>query len=89
MSGIPVGGGGFPSVALCTCIMRIILTIVCARKILIIMAAVLVLHLHVGSLLDHLLIVCFLLSQGTFQQMWISKQEYQDVGKIVVEKKCP
>jgi len=27
--------------------------------------------------------------QGTFQQMWISKQEYDEVGKIVVEKKCP
>lgn len=30
-----------------------------------------------------------LASLGTFQQMWISKQEYQDVGKNVVEKKCP
>ena len=38
------------------------------------------------------LLECFLsLSafQGTFQQMWISKQEYDEVGKVVVEKKCP
>ncbi len=28
-------------------------------------------------------------SQGTFQQMWISKQEYEESGKVIVEKKCP
>ncbi|XP_049844523.1 actin-like protein 6A [Schistocerca gregaria] len=28
-------------------------------------------------------------SLGTFQQMWISAQEYEDAGKNVVEKKCP
>ncbi|XP_073731764.1 actin-like protein 6B isoform X2 [Misgurnus anguillicaudatus] len=27
--------------------------------------------------------------QGTFQQMWISKQEYDEGGKQSVEKKCP
>lgn len=30
---------------------------------------------------------CFL--QGSFQQMWISKQEYEDQGKGCVERKCP
>ena len=29
---------------------------------------------------------CF---QGSFQQMWISKQEYDEGGKNCVEKKCP
>lgn len=28
-------------------------------------------------------------SQGTFQQMWISKQEYEEGGKQCVERKCP
>ena len=27
--------------------------------------------------------------QGTFQQMWISKQEYEESGKRIVDKKCP
>ena len=27
--------------------------------------------------------------QGSFQQMWISKQEYEEGGKSVVDKKCP
>ena len=27
--------------------------------------------------------------QGSFQQMWISKQEYEEGGKNCVEKKCP
>ena len=27
--------------------------------------------------------------QGSFQQMWISKQEYEDQGKGCVERKCP
>ncbi|KAH8035332.1 hypothetical protein HPB51_004573 [Rhipicephalus microplus] len=26
---------------------------------------------------------------GTFQQMWISKQEYDEGGKSQVERKCP
>ncbi|XP_003386197.1 PREDICTED: actin-like protein 6A [Amphimedon queenslandica] len=30
-----------------------------------------------------------LASLGTFQQMWISKQEYEETGKSVVQKKCP
>lgn len=30
-----------------------------------------------------------LASLGTFQQMWISRQEYDEVGKSIVEKKCP
>nr|XP_054757650.1 actin-like protein 6B [Lytechinus pictus] len=30
-----------------------------------------------------------LASLGTFQQMWISKQEYEEQGKSVVDKKCP
>lgn len=28
-------------------------------------------------------------SLGSFQQMWISKQEFQETGKVIVEKKCP
>ena len=28
-------------------------------------------------------------SLGSFQQMWISKEEYGDHGKGVVERKCP
>jgi len=28
-------------------------------------------------------------SLGSFQQMWISKQEYEETGKIIIEKKCP
>ena len=27
--------------------------------------------------------------QGSFQQMWISKQEYDEQGKSSVDKKCP
>lgn len=30
-----------------------------------------------------------LASLGSFQQMWISKQEYEDQGKGCVERKCP
>ena len=30
-----------------------------------------------------------LASLGTFQQMWISKAEYEEHGKMYVEKKCP
>ncbi|KAG0423835.1 hypothetical protein HPB47_000407, partial [Ixodes persulcatus] len=30
-----------------------------------------------------------LASLGTFQQMWISKQEYEEGGKSQVERKCP
>lgn len=28
-------------------------------------------------------------SLGSFQQMWVSKQEYEESGKVIVEKKCP
>lgn len=28
-------------------------------------------------------------SLGSFQQMWISKEEYGDFGKSLVERKCP
>jgi len=27
-------------------------------------------------------------SLGTFHQMWISKQEYEETGKFIVDKKC-
>ena len=27
-------------------------------------------------------------SLGSFQQMWISRSEYDDYGKVVLEKKC-
>ncbi|EFP13589.1 hypothetical protein CRE_24886 [Caenorhabditis remanei] len=27
--------------------------------------------------------------QGTFQQMWVSKAEYDETGKVIVDKKCP
>ncbi|VDN59441.1 unnamed protein product [Dracunculus medinensis] len=30
-----------------------------------------------------------LASLGTFQQMWVSRAEYDDCGKTLVEKKCP
>jgi actin-like protein 6A len=30
-----------------------------------------------------------LASLGTFQQMWISRQEYEEQGKLIVEKRCP
>lgn len=30
-----------------------------------------------------------LASLGSFQQMWISKQEYEEGGKTQVERKCP
>lgn len=30
-----------------------------------------------------------LASIGTFQQMWISSQEYEESGKGQVERKCP
>lgn len=33
--------------------------------------------------------VCHIDLQGSFQQMWISKQEYEDQGKGSVERKCP
>lgn len=28
-------------------------------------------------------------SLGTFQQMWMSKAEYEETGKSLVERKCP
>jgi len=28
-------------------------------------------------------------SLGSFQQMWISKQEFEETGRAIVEKKCP
>ncbi|PAV59628.1 hypothetical protein WR25_08212 [Diploscapter pachys] len=28
-------------------------------------------------------------SLGSFQQMWIGKAEYDEVGRVIVEKKCP
>ncbi|CAB3410093.1 unnamed protein product [Caenorhabditis bovis] len=28
-------------------------------------------------------------SLGTFQQMWVSKSEYEETGKMIVDKKCP
>ena len=30
-----------------------------------------------------------LASLGSFQQMWISKHEYEEGGKTCVERKCP
>jgi len=30
-----------------------------------------------------------LASLGTFQQMWMSKQEYEEYGRSMVERKCP
>ena len=30
-----------------------------------------------------------LASLGSFQQMWMSKAEYDEHGKVLVEKKCP
>ena len=33
--------------------------------------------------------MCLLLLQGSFQQMWVSKQEYEEGGKGCVERKCP
>lgn len=30
-----------------------------------------------------------LASLGTFQQMWMSSQEYKENGKSQVERKCP
>jgi actin-like protein 6A len=30
-----------------------------------------------------------LASLGTFQQIWVSKQEYEEHGKSIVERKCP
>lgn len=30
-----------------------------------------------------------LASLGSFQQMWVSRAEYDDTGKILVDKKCP
>ncbi len=27
-------------------------------------------------------------SLGTFHQMWISKQEYEETGRFIVDKKC-
>lgn len=29
-----------------------------------------------------------LASLGTFHQMWISRQEYEEQGKLIVEKRC-
>ena len=36
-----------------------------------------------------LIMFCLFCLQGTFQQMWISKQEYEESGKGCVERKCP
>jgi len=30
-----------------------------------------------------------LASLGSFQQLWLSKQEYDECGKSCIEKKCP
>lgn len=30
-----------------------------------------------------------LASIGTFQQMWVSMQEYQESGKAQIDRKCP
>lgn len=30
-----------------------------------------------------------LASLGSFQQLWISKQEYEESGKSQIERKCP
>ncbi len=30
-----------------------------------------------------------LASLGTFQQMWVSKAEYEEHGATIVERKCP
>jgi actin-related protein len=30
-----------------------------------------------------------LASLGSFQQMWISREEFDEMGKAVVDKKCP
>lgn len=30
-----------------------------------------------------------LASIGTFQQMWMSMQEYQESGKAQIDRKCP
>lgn len=29
-----------------------------------------------------------LASLGSFHQMWVSKQDYEEVGKSIIEKKC-
>ena len=41
------------------------------------------------SLSDIYICVCVSVLQGTFQQMWISKQEYEEGGKQCVDRKCP
>lgn len=28
-------------------------------------------------------------SLGAFQQIWVSRQEYEESGKVIIEKKCP
>lgn len=28
-------------------------------------------------------------SLGSFQQMWVSRQEFQESGKVVIDRKCP
>jgi actin-like protein 6B len=30
-------------------------------------------------------LLCF---KGTFHQMWISKQEYEESGRVIIDKKC-
>ena len=30
-----------------------------------------------------------LASLGSFHQMWVSKQEYDETGRSIVEQKCP
>lgn len=27
-------------------------------------------------------------SLGSFQQLWVSKQEYEETGKVIVQTKC-
>lgn len=27
-------------------------------------------------------------SLGSFQQLWVSKQEYEETGKVIVQSKC-
>ncbi|CAJ0937241.1 unnamed protein product, partial [Mesorhabditis belari] len=46
-------------------------------------------HHQQNAALDHGLEDQFLLSVGTSNKMWISKEEYEDGGRGIVEKKCP
>lgn len=44
-----------------------------------------ILYMYVYCVFDSM----FDVFQGTFQQMWISKQEYEEGGKQCVDRKCP